>query len=144
MWYRYAVSIHRPGVVTRLTKLGFSHSITMDKVGWLLVLVGLLTWWTYFIVWYSLLTLWCYVLIDRITWLDCPVSIPICISIQIYIILPGYFFLLHCSIIHYSIYFCLLIVFNFYCMCIVHLPVLLCCLVLWPQDWINTTTTDSK
>lgn len=27
----YAVSVHRPGVVTRLTKPSFSHSITMDK-----------------------------------------------------------------------------------------------------------------
>ena len=35
---RYAVSAHKPGVVTRLTKLGFSHSITMDKVCFALML----------------------------------------------------------------------------------------------------------
>jgi len=43
------------------------------------------------------------------------------------------------SLLHSPIYFCLLILFYCYCMCIVHLPVLLCYLVLWPQDWINTT-----
>ena len=70
----------------------------------------------------------------------CPVSIPICISIQISIILPRYIFFT--SLLHYSIYIyiCLLIVFYCYCMCVIHLLVLLCYLVLWPQNSINTTT----
>jgi len=42
MYCRYAVSLQQPGVVTRLTRRGFSHSITMDKVGHLRVLVELL------------------------------------------------------------------------------------------------------
>jgi len=56
-------------------------------------------------------------------------QIPICVSKKISIIL-GYPYIFFTSMLHYSIYFCLLIVFYCYCMCILNLPVLLCYLVL--------------